>query len=95
MSEAVRSSNYPGWFIRAAVGASGASELHVGGARRRLKAAAAAAVWQARGMYDGLVEKVRLKYQAQRVKDGVFGAKMDVALVNDGPVTFALDFAVK
>jgi D-tyrosyl-tRNA(Tyr) deacylase len=46
-------------------------------------------------MYDGLVEKVRRQYQPQRVKDGVFGAKMDVALVNDGPVTFALDSAVK
>jgi D-tyrosyl-tRNA(Tyr) deacylase len=26
-----------------------------------------------------------------RIKDGVFGAKMDVALVNDGPVTLLLD----
>lgn len=25
------------------------------------------------------------------VKDGVFGAKMDVALVNDGPITVTVD----
>lgn len=52
-------------------------------------------MWQARGMYDGLVEKVRRTHQPHLVKDGVFGAKMDVTLVNDGPVTFALDSDVK
>ena len=26
-----------------------------------------------------------------RIKDGIFGAKMDVALVNDGPVTLLMD----
>jgi D-aminoacyl-tRNA deacylase len=27
------------------------------------------------------------------VKEGIFGAQMDVSLVNDGPVTFVLDFS--
>lgn len=33
----------------------------------------------------------RLRQQGHRVETGVFGAMMDVALVNDGPVTFVLD----
>lgn len=48
---------------------------------------------QAKELYSQLVEAVRRQYQAERVKDGVFGAKMDVALVNDGPVTYVLDSA--
>ncbi|GFR49585.1 hypothetical protein Agub_g11651 [Astrephomene gubernaculifera] len=47
----------------------------------------------ARELYSQLVEEVRRQYVAERVKDGVFGAKMDVALVNDGPVTYVLDSA--
>ncbi|KAG2492760.1 hypothetical protein HYH03_008925 [Edaphochlamys debaryana] len=45
----------------------------------------------AKDMYGQLVEAVRQQYEADRVKDGVFGAKMDVQLVNDGPVTYILD----
>ena len=33
----------------------------------------------------------RLRQQGYRVETGVFGAMMDVALVNDGPVTIVLD----
>ncbi len=33
----------------------------------------------------------RLRQQGYRVETGVFGAMMDVELVNDGPVTFVLD----
>ena len=36
-------------------------------------------------------EKVYVGNDGTRIKDGVFGAKMDVALVNDGPVTLLLD----
>jgi D-tyrosyl-tRNA(Tyr) deacylase len=32
-----------------------------------------------------------LRQQGYRVETGVFGAMMDVSLVNDGPVTFVLD----
>jgi len=37
-------------------------------------------------LYDCFIGKVRSLYQEDRVKDGVFQAMMDVALVNDGPV---------
>ena len=36
----------------------------------------------------------RLRQQGYRVETGVFGAMMDVALVNDGPVTIVLDTAL-
>lgn len=45
----------------------------------------------AEAMYQQFVEMVRNEYQADRVHDGVFGAMMDVALVNDGPVTIIID----
>jgi D-tyrosyl-tRNA(Tyr) deacylase len=37
-------------------------------------------------MYKSFFEKVQELYQPDRVKDGIFAAMMDVALVNDGPV---------
>ncbi len=46
---------------------------------------------EARETYAGFVERVRKDYQADKVKDGVFGAMMNVALVNDGPVTVIVD----
>ncbi|KAI4745096.1 hypothetical protein E4T50_04519 [Aureobasidium sp. EXF-12298] len=41
---------------------------------------------KAKELYDQFFKKVQALYQADRVKDGVFQAMMDVALVNDGPV---------
>jgi len=41
---------------------------------------------QAKDLYDKFFAKVQDTYQADRVKDGVFQAMMDVSLVNDGPV---------
>ena len=46
---------------------------------------------QAKELYDYFVEKIRGDYQRERVRDGVFAAMMDVALVNDGPVTIELN----
>jgi D-tyrosyl-tRNA(Tyr) deacylase len=43
---------------------------------------------EARRLFDWLVESVRSRYAS--VATGVFGADMQVALVNDGPVTFWL-----
>lgn len=37
-------------------------------------------------LYDSFIGQVRSLYREERVKDGVFGATMDVGLVNDGPV---------
>lgn len=45
----------------------------------------------ARQFYARVVDKVRAAYVPERVGDGVFGAMMDVSLVNDGPVTFIVD----
>ncbi|PKS05790.1 hypothetical protein jhhlp_007619 [Lomentospora prolificans] len=43
---------------------------------------------EAKRLYHYFLEKVRAGYTAERVKDGKFQAMMEVALVNDGPVTF-------
>lgn len=40
-------------------------------------------------LFDEFVASMRASYS--RVQQGVFGADMQVALVNDGPVTFVLD----
>jgi D-tyrosyl-tRNA(Tyr) deacylase len=49
---------------------------------------------QAREAYAAFLEQLRGGYGLpDRVQDGVFGAMMDVGLVNDGPVTFLLDSA--
>ena len=42
----------------------------------------------ARELYEYFVERVRVGYRRERVGDGVFGAMMQVALVNDGPVSW-------
>lgn len=40
-------------------------------------------------LYTAFFKQVRALYSEDRVKDGVFGAMMDVGLVNDGPVCVA------
>lgn len=47
----------------------------------------------ARPLYSQFVETMRQTYEPSWVKDGVFGAMMQVGLVNDGPVTFDFDTA--
>jgi D-tyrosyl-tRNA(Tyr) deacylase len=44
---------------------------------------------QARPMYERRVSALRAR--GARVSTGVFGAMMQVELVNDGPVTFVLE----
>ncbi|RMZ67541.1 hypothetical protein GMOD_00001479 [Pyrenophora seminiperda CCB06] len=46
---------------------------------------------QARALYETFYKKVGQLYESDKVKDGVFAAMMDVALVNDGPVTIQID----
>lgn len=41
---------------------------------------------KAKELYQAFFKKVQDLYEPDRVKDGVFAAIMDVALVNDGPV---------
>lgn len=45
---------------------------------------------EGRRLFDYTVARARETYQAERVQTGRFGAHMQVALVNDGPVTFWL-----
>jgi hypothetical protein len=42
---------------------------------------------EARRLYQYFVEKVKHGYDSDKVKDGRFQAMMEVALVNDGPVS--------
>ncbi|CAK7204552.1 D-tyrosyl-tRNA(Tyr) deacylase [Sporothrix eucalyptigena] len=50
---------------------------------------------EAQRLYNYFVQKVRDNYAADRVKDGVFRAMMEVALVNDGPVTLEVKSPAK
>ncbi|ODH45781.1 D-tyrosyl-tRNA(Tyr) deacylase [Paracoccidioides brasiliensis] len=51
----------------------------------------AADATKAKELYDYFYSKVSEMYEADRVKNGVFQAMMDVGLVNDGPVTIQID----
>ncbi|KAF9506819.1 hypothetical protein BS47DRAFT_1321628 [Hydnum rufescens UP504] len=44
-----------------------------------------------RVMYESVLDKLRALYDPAKIKDGRFGAMMNVSLTNDGPVTFTLD----
>ncbi|KAJ6257935.1 D-tyrosyl-tRNA(Tyr) deacylase, variant 2 [Drechslerella dactyloides] len=46
---------------------------------------------KARALYETFFKRVQQDYQPEKVKDGVFQAMMQVALVNDGPVTLELN----
>ncbi|OTA08882.1 hypothetical protein A9Z42_0006040 [Trichoderma parareesei] len=50
----------------------------------------AASPEEASRLYHYFVQRVKDMYQGDRVKDGKFQAMMEVALVNDGPVTLEL-----
>lgn len=45
----------------------------------------------ARELYSQFLTMLRENYQADQIHDGVFGAMMDVSLVNDGPVTIVIE----
>ncbi|RIB03292.1 D-tyrosyl-tRNA deacylase [Gigaspora rosea] len=42
-------------------------------------------------MYTNFINRMKQEYFEDRIKDGVFGAMMNVSLVNEGPVTLELD----
>jgi D-tyrosyl-tRNA(Tyr) deacylase len=42
-------------------------------------------------LYGRFVQMVRENYEAEKIQDGVFGAMMDVSLINDGPVTLIIE----
>lgn len=45
----------------------------------------------ANDLYQYFVQQARVTYQADKVATGIFAADMQVALLNDGPVTFLLE----
>jgi len=45
----------------------------------------------ARQLYHKFLDFLRKSYEPARIKDGEFGAMMDVELVNDGPVTIVIE----
>jgi len=45
----------------------------------------------AKAMYENFLELLKSQYKPDKIHDGVFGSTMDVALVNDGPVTIVID----
>ncbi|KAF8621520.1 hypothetical protein AX15_007749 [Amanita polypyramis BW_CC] len=42
-------------------------------------------------MYATFLEKLGESYKPEKIKDGRFGAMMDVSLTNEGPITFTID----
>ncbi|KAI1462771.1 D-Tyr tRNAtyr deacylase-like domain-containing protein [Annulohypoxylon moriforme] len=50
---------------------------------------------EAKRLYEYFFQKVQQGYVAEKVKNGVFQAMMEVALVNDGPVTLELSAGQK
>ncbi|OAL45604.1 hypothetical protein IQ07DRAFT_635449 [Pyrenochaeta sp. DS3sAY3a] len=46
---------------------------------------------KAKTLYQAFFKRVGDLYDQDKVKDGLFAAMMDVALVNDGPVTIQID----
>ena len=49
---------------------------------------------QAKDFYMSFLERVQSEYVAERVKDGIFGAMMDVSLINDVSAPFITHQAV-
>eukprot|EP00092_Neocalanus_flemingeri_P042101 GFUD01045890.1.p1 GENE.GFUD01045890.1~~GFUD01045890.1.p1 ORF type:complete len:154 (+),score=62.98 GFUD01045890.1:59-520(+) len=46
---------------------------------------------QSKQFYLNFLEEIKKAYKEDKIKDGVFGANMQVELVNDGPVTLELE----
>lgn len=45
----------------------------------------------AEAMYNQFLNMLRDNYEPEKISDGVFGALMDVELINDGPVTIVIE----
>lgn len=46
---------------------------------------------ESKEFYNQFLVKLKNSYQSDLVKDGVFGAMMEVDIVNDGPVTIEIE----
>ena len=45
----------------------------------------------AQELYNKFLTTLKTDYEEDKVMDGVFGAMMDVSLLNDGPVTIIIE----
>jgi len=45
----------------------------------------------AQELYQNFLNLLKSSYEENKIKDGVFGAMMDVSLINDGPVTILIE----
>ncbi|KAJ3187349.1 D-tyrosyl-tRNA(Tyr) deacylase [Gaertneriomyces sp. JEL0708] len=50
---------------------------------------------QSKAMYELFLQKLGKAYEAHKIQDGVFGAMMQVNIVNEGPVTLIIDSRAK
>ncbi len=46
----------------------------------------------ARRLFDDFVAGLKSNYKTDKIKTGSFGSSMEVAITNDGPVTFSISF---
>eukprot|EP00736_Rhodelphis_marinus_P000752 Rmarinus@m.25719 len=46
---------------------------------------------EAKTLFQYVVEAARQQHKGERIKEGFFGAMMELSLVNDGPVTLTMD----
>ena len=46
---------------------------------------------KAEEIYKIFIERLKERYSSEKIKCGQFGAKMEVSLINNGPVTILLD----
>lgn len=46
---------------------------------------------QAKVLYEKLLKKLGAEYDSSKIKDGVFGAMMEVHIQNSGPVTIEVE----
>lgn len=50
---------------------------------------------RAKEMYDQLLVTLGKDHSPEKIKDGVFGAMMNVQIFNDGPVTIEIESPIK
>lgn len=46
---------------------------------------------QAKDLYEKLLQKLASDYEPSKIKDGLFGAMMEVHIQNSGPVTIEIE----